>query len=61
MQVHQLTWAKEEKQDVFFNYLSCFTCMPGSQCSPFGIGKAWQMFPSAIHCRSKVPGHSLNL
>lgn len=45
IQVHQLTWAKQNRDVVCFNTLSCFSCPPGSICTHFSIGKPWASVP----------------
>jgi hypothetical protein len=38
MNVHQVTWSRENPKLLQFNYLSCFDCPPGSKCQHYHLG-----------------------
>ena len=38
MEVHQITWNRDQPNVLQFNYLSCFDCAPGTKCSHFHLG-----------------------
>lgn len=37
-QVHQITWRHSSPHRLYFNYLSCFDCAPGTLCAHYFLG-----------------------